>query len=213
MVRFSSSCIFSCYIHSAEGGALVVVVNCLDPFFARYDFYIVSQAVRSGSVSPTHYNVVYDTSGLKPDHMQRLTYKLCHMYYNWQVGWLWNQLVNPGWLCLVSPVLWRNLMYNFELYNCKCTENFCRYRGRQFFRRETNQSQHHFFGIDILYFLLCFRGSSECPLPASTPTSWLSLWVRASTGRPMCNWTTSSSTCKDKKMSNLLESACQKNFF
>lgn len=49
-----------------------------------YDFYIVSQAVREGSVAPTHYNVVYDTSGLKPDHMQRLTYKLCHMYYNWQ---------------------------------------------------------------------------------------------------------------------------------
>ncbi|XP_057688756.1 piwi-like protein 1 [Corythoichthys intestinalis] len=49
-----------------------------------YDFYIVSQATNFGSVSPTHYNVVYDTSGLKPDHMQRLTYKLCHMYYNWQ---------------------------------------------------------------------------------------------------------------------------------
>ncbi|XP_034451144.1 piwi-like protein 1 [Hippoglossus hippoglossus] len=49
-----------------------------------YDFFIVSQSVRSGSVSPTHYNVLYDTSGLKPDHMQRLTYKLCHMYYNWQ---------------------------------------------------------------------------------------------------------------------------------
>ncbi|CAL1616189.1 unnamed protein product [Knipowitschia caucasica] len=49
-----------------------------------YDFYIVSQSVRQGCVSPTHYNVVYDTTGLKPDHMQRLTYKLCHMYYNWQ---------------------------------------------------------------------------------------------------------------------------------
>lgn len=49
-----------------------------------YDFYIVSQAVQQGCVSPTHYNVVFDTSGLKPDHMQRLTYKLCHMYYNWQ---------------------------------------------------------------------------------------------------------------------------------
>ncbi|EMP40308.1 Piwi-like protein 1 [Chelonia mydas] len=48
-----------------------------------YDFFIVSQAVRSGSVSPTHYNVIYDNSALKPDHMQRLTYKLCHMYYNW----------------------------------------------------------------------------------------------------------------------------------
>uniref|UniRef100_A0A3B3S5C4 Piwi-like RNA-mediated gene silencing 1 n=1 Tax=Paramormyrops kingsleyae TaxID=1676925 RepID=A0A3B3S5C4_9TELE len=49
-----------------------------------YDFFIVSQAVRMGSVAPTHYNVVYDSSGLKPDHMQRLTYKLCHMYFNWQ---------------------------------------------------------------------------------------------------------------------------------
>ncbi|NXD07268.1 PIWL1 protein, partial [Nothocercus nigrocapillus] len=48
-----------------------------------YDFFIVSQAVKSGSVAPTHYNVIYDSSGLKPDHVQRLTYKLCHMYYNW----------------------------------------------------------------------------------------------------------------------------------
>ncbi|XP_069726924.1 piwi-like protein 1 [Phaenicophaeus curvirostris] len=48
-----------------------------------YDFFIVSQAVRNGCVAPTHYNVIYDTSNLKPDHLQRLTYKLCHMYYNW----------------------------------------------------------------------------------------------------------------------------------
>ncbi|KAK4813307.1 hypothetical protein QYF61_023982 [Mycteria americana] len=48
-----------------------------------YDFFIVSQAVRNGCVAPTHYNVIYDTSKLKPDHVQRLTYKLCHMYYNW----------------------------------------------------------------------------------------------------------------------------------
>uniref|UniRef100_A0A8C6ZLD4 Piwi-like protein 1 n=1 Tax=Nothoprocta perdicaria TaxID=30464 RepID=A0A8C6ZLD4_NOTPE len=48
-----------------------------------YDFFIVSQAVKSGCVAPTHYNVIYDSSGLKPDHVQRLTYKLCHMYYNW----------------------------------------------------------------------------------------------------------------------------------
>ncbi|KAE8634929.1 hypothetical protein XENTR_v10002471 [Xenopus tropicalis] len=49
----------------------------------RYDFFIISQSVRVGSVSPTHYNVVYDSGALKPDHMQRLTYKLCHLYYNW----------------------------------------------------------------------------------------------------------------------------------
>ena len=36
-----------------------------------------------GTVSPTHYTVVHDSSELKPDHLQRLTYKLTHMYYNW----------------------------------------------------------------------------------------------------------------------------------
>nr|DBA23135.1 TPA: hypothetical protein GDO54_014081 [Pyxicephalus adspersus] len=48
-----------------------------------YDFFIISQFVRQGTVTPTHYNVVYDTSALKPEYMQRLTYKLCHLYYNW----------------------------------------------------------------------------------------------------------------------------------
>ncbi|KAG8452990.1 hypothetical protein GDO86_004701 [Hymenochirus boettgeri] len=48
-----------------------------------YDFFIISQSVRVGTVSPTHYNVVFDNSALKPDYMQRLTYKLCHLYFNW----------------------------------------------------------------------------------------------------------------------------------
>lgn len=49
---------------------------------SRYDFYIVSQSVREGTVTPTHYNVIYDTVRLQPDVVQRLTYQLCHMYYN-----------------------------------------------------------------------------------------------------------------------------------
>ncbi|XP_010971647.2 piwi-like protein 4 [Camelus bactrianus] len=48
-----------------------------------YDFYLISQAACRGTVSPTYYNVIYDDNGLKPDHMQRLTFKLCHLYYNW----------------------------------------------------------------------------------------------------------------------------------
>lgn len=48
-----------------------------------YDFYLVSQHVRQGTVSPTHYVVIYDNSKLKPDYMQRLTYKMTHLYYNW----------------------------------------------------------------------------------------------------------------------------------
>eukprot|EP01099_Mayorella_cantabrigiensis_P000709 TRINITY_DN1311_c0_g2_i1.p1 TRINITY_DN1311_c0_g2~~TRINITY_DN1311_c0_g2_i1.p1 ORF type:complete len:848 (-),score=209.79 TRINITY_DN1311_c0_g2_i1:183-2726(-) len=48
-----------------------------------YDFFLVSQSVRQGTVTPTHYHVVYDTTQLSPDHMQMLTFKMCHLYYNW----------------------------------------------------------------------------------------------------------------------------------
>lgn len=60
----------------------------------RYDFFIVSQFVNQGTVSPTSYNIIHDTLGLDPDKIQRLTYKLTHMYYNWSVsrGWLLNNL-------------------------------------------------------------------------------------------------------------------------
>lgn len=49
----------------------------------RYDFFLVSQSVRQGTVNPTSFNVIEDDIALKPDHLQKLTYKLSHMYYNW----------------------------------------------------------------------------------------------------------------------------------
>ena len=48
-----------------------------------YDFYLVSQSVRQGTVSPAHYNIIDDNTGLKPAQYQSLTYKLTHLYYNW----------------------------------------------------------------------------------------------------------------------------------
>ncbi|XP_026321629.1 piwi-like protein Ago3 [Hyposmocoma kahamanoa] len=48
-----------------------------------YDFLIASQKVNQGTVTPTHYVVVHDDSGMTPDQCQRLTYKMCHLYYNW----------------------------------------------------------------------------------------------------------------------------------
>ncbi|KAL1139698.1 hypothetical protein AAG570_006676 [Ranatra chinensis] len=54
-------------------------ITCPD----RYDFFLVSQSVRQGTVSPTCYNVMHDTSGLSPARMQRFTYKMTHLYYNW----------------------------------------------------------------------------------------------------------------------------------
>ena len=48
-----------------------------------YDFFLISQHVRQGTVSPTHYIVIHDDSGLTPDQMQKLSYKMTHLYYNW----------------------------------------------------------------------------------------------------------------------------------
>ena len=50
---------------------------------ADFDFFLVSQFVRQGTVMPTHYHVVYDTSKLDPIQIQLLTFKLTHLYYNW----------------------------------------------------------------------------------------------------------------------------------
>ena len=47
-----------------------------------YDFFLVSQSVKQGTVTPSHYHVIADNTGLTPDQMQVLTYKLCHLYFN-----------------------------------------------------------------------------------------------------------------------------------
>ncbi|XP_029717566.1 protein aubergine-like [Aedes albopictus] len=49
----------------------------------RNDFYLVSQSVRQGTVSPTSYNILKDESGLSADKLQLYTFKQTHMYYNW----------------------------------------------------------------------------------------------------------------------------------
>lgn len=47
------------------------------------DFFLISQNVRQGTVTPSHYIVVYDSAKLSPDVVQQLAYKLTFMYYNW----------------------------------------------------------------------------------------------------------------------------------
>lgn len=47
-----------------------------------YDFYLVSQHVHQGTVTPTHYISLLDECGLGPDKLQKLSYKMTHLYYN-----------------------------------------------------------------------------------------------------------------------------------
>lgn len=47
------------------------------------DFYLVSQNVGQGTVAPTYYNILHNSVNLSTDKLQILTYKMCHLYYNW----------------------------------------------------------------------------------------------------------------------------------
>lgn len=49
----------------------------------RYDFYLISQSVRHGTVGPVNFNIIEDETAWKPQHHQQLAYKLCHLYFNW----------------------------------------------------------------------------------------------------------------------------------
>lgn len=48
-----------------------------------HDFYLVPQSVRQCTVTPSHYVVLLDESEFQVDKLQRLSYKLCFLYYNW----------------------------------------------------------------------------------------------------------------------------------
>jgi len=52
----------------------------------RYDFFLVSQKANQGTVSPTYFNIIEDTTGTSPDIHQKLAYMLTHLYYNWPVS-------------------------------------------------------------------------------------------------------------------------------
>ncbi|XP_062399032.1 piwi-like protein 2 [Sardina pilchardus] len=47
------------------------------------DFYLMAHSIRQGCGLPTHYISLYNTANLTPDHLQRLTFKMCHLYWNW----------------------------------------------------------------------------------------------------------------------------------
>ena len=76
----------------------------------RYDFFLVSQLVRQGTVNPTHFVVVYDTTDWSPDKMQRLSYKLTHLYYNW-----------PGTIRCPAPCQVYNISNKLIINTTKCT--------------------------------------------------------------------------------------------
>nr|AID23631.1 piwi-1 [Hofstenia miamia] len=60
-----------------------VVDNTVTRQMLRLGFFLVPQCTRQGTVTPTYYNIVHNTTFLDPDKFQSLAFKLCHLYYNW----------------------------------------------------------------------------------------------------------------------------------
>uniref|UniRef100_A0A4W5M0Q7 Piwi-like RNA-mediated gene silencing 2 n=1 Tax=Hucho hucho TaxID=62062 RepID=A0A4W5M0Q7_9TELE len=46
-------------------------------------FYLMAHHIQQGCGLPTHYISIYNMANLSPDHLQRLTFKMCHVYWNW----------------------------------------------------------------------------------------------------------------------------------
>ncbi|KAK4016032.1 hypothetical protein OUZ56_030995 [Daphnia magna] len=49
----------------------------------RFDFFLISQKVNQGTVSPTSFNVIHNSSNLPPSAHQSMAYALTQVYYNW----------------------------------------------------------------------------------------------------------------------------------
>ncbi|KAK5871678.1 hypothetical protein PBY51_004543 [Eleginops maclovinus] len=47
------------------------------------DFFLMAHSIRQGCAIPTRYITLHNTANLSSDHLQRLTFKMCHMYWNW----------------------------------------------------------------------------------------------------------------------------------
>ena len=48
-----------------------------------YDYYVMPAKANQGSMTPTHFHVIYDDVKTRCDEIQILSYRLCYAYYNW----------------------------------------------------------------------------------------------------------------------------------
>lgn len=66
-------------IKNPPSGTLV----CDDVVSKNFDFFLCAQNVTEGTCTPTHYNVVYNTTQITEDEIEKFTYHQCFNYFNW----------------------------------------------------------------------------------------------------------------------------------
>uniref|UniRef100_A0A4W5M0R0 Piwi-like RNA-mediated gene silencing 2 n=1 Tax=Hucho hucho TaxID=62062 RepID=A0A4W5M0R0_9TELE len=83
-----TSVIMKCFERLVKDHITSILPDTLDPLqFAyrpnRVYFYLMAHHIQQGCGLPTHYISIYNMANLSPDHLQRLTFKMCHVYWNW----------------------------------------------------------------------------------------------------------------------------------
>ncbi|NWR47451.1 PIWL2 protein, partial [Regulus satrapa] len=68
------------YVAPCERGEGVFL---LCPGDLQDDFFLLAHHSRQGCSIPTRYICMWNTANLSSEHLQRLTFKLCHLYWNW----------------------------------------------------------------------------------------------------------------------------------
>eukprot|EP00761_Pharyngomonas_kirbyi_P003549 gb/GECH01003553.1/.p1 GENE.gb/GECH01003553.1/~~gb/GECH01003553.1/.p1 ORF type:complete len:801 (+),score=100.64 gb/GECH01003553.1/:1-2403(+) len=69
----------------------------------KFEFFLISSSAPPGTcVRPVRYHILYNTTKLKGQHFIMLTYKLCHMYYNW-----------TGTIRIPSPLMYAQKLSQF----------------------------------------------------------------------------------------------------
>lgn len=74
----------------------------------QYDFYLIAQNATQGCVTPTHFFMAYDDSGLDKETFEQFTYNLCHAYQNW-----------PGAIKVPAPCMYAHKMAEYALLTKK----------------------------------------------------------------------------------------------
>ena len=65
------------------GNAQSGTVVARDVVSNYFDFFLVAQEVTMGTATPTHYNVIFNSTDFSEDMFYDFTYRQCYNYYNW----------------------------------------------------------------------------------------------------------------------------------
>lgn len=73
------------YTYNPPSGCIInrQLVENQQPSSSEFDFFLVPQNTTQGCVLPTHFYVCYNDSLIRRDSFEKLTFALCHYYFNW----------------------------------------------------------------------------------------------------------------------------------